>query len=97
MFELQISNTGFSSNGSALSSIDKMTYLMHISLLHYRNSKVNVYFIYNIVYSFLIFLSPGVVVLFVCFVCIFRHTREFFHSFGDVTIAGEVLQNLTYA
>ena len=28
---------------------------------------------------------------------VYRHSREFFHSYGDVTIAGEGLQILTYA
>ena len=38
--------------------------------------------------------------MFVClFVCLyggFQPTREFFHSFGDVTITGKVLQIYTY-
>ena len=34
---------------------------------------------------------------FVCFFGVFRPTREFLHSYGDVTITGERLQMLTYA
>ena len=37
-------------------------------------------------------------IFFVCFYMygIYRPTREFFHSYGDVTITGEGLQILTY-
>ena len=34
--------------------------------------------------------------MFVCLYGVFRPTREFFNSYGDVTIAGEGLQTLTY-
>ena len=36
-------------------------------------------------------------VLYVCLFGVYRPTREFFHSYGDVTITGEGLQILTYA
>ena len=37
------------------------------------------------------------VLFLVCLFGAFRPTREFFHSYGDVTIAGEGPQMLTYA
>ena len=42
-------------------------------------------------------LGKGSTGIFVCFVGILRPTREFFLSYGDVTITGDMLQILTYA